>query len=137
MSDAGFVVALLAAAIVWFAALWLAIGYIMASVSGWRRLRRHYATGAFEGATTRISGYVGRSRYRGALIVGASSKGLYLNVAAPFRIGAGPLLVPWSEITGPAPASGSAGFVLLEFPRAETRLRLPEGVAKQLLQRKS
>jgi hypothetical protein len=132
----GFVVAVLAVVLVGFVALWVAISFTVASVSGWRRLRRLYATEAFDGPTSRTSGYVGRSRFRGALITGASSAGLYLNVVAPFRIAAGPVLVPWSDVTGPVPSPGLASFVTLEFPRAQTSLRLPANLADTLLRRR-
>lgn len=132
----GFVVSILAAVVVWFAVLWVAICYTLASVSGWRRLRRLYETGPFEGPSSRFSGYVGRSRFRGALIGGATAAGLHLNVVAPFRIGAGPVLIPWSDITGPAPSPGLVSFVTLEFPKARTSLRLPENVAGELLKRR-
>jgi hypothetical protein len=116
-----------------FAAIWIAIGYLIASVSGWKRLRQRYSAGSFTGPTSRTSGYVGPSRYRGALIVGASAAGLHLDVVPIFRIGAGPVLIPWKSIAGPTPSAGLPSFVTLEFPEAGTRLRLPESVAKELL----
>lgn len=132
-----FVFLVLATAIAWFAVLWVAICFTVATVSGWRRLRRLYETGPFDGPTFRTRGFVGRSRFRGrALIVGSTAAGLYLNVAAPFRIGAGPVLVPWDEVTRPAPSPGLVSFVTLEFPKAGTSLRLPEDLASQLLQRR-
>jgi len=117
-----------------FVALWLAICYGIASASGWRRLRALYKTGPFEGTTSRFSGYVGVSRYREALIAGANPAGLYLNVAAPFRVGAGPVLIPWPEITISPSSSGFNSLVTFEFAKARTRLRAPEGVARKLLE---
>ena len=128
-----FVFALIATVVVGFVILWVAICYALASVSGWKRLQRLFATGPFEGPTSRTSGYVGRSRYRGALIAGASAAGLYLNVVPAFRIGAGPLLIPWKSLEGPSPSPGLASHVTLEVPAANTRLRLPESVASRLL----
>ena len=134
LTTTGLVVSIIAVAAVWFVVLWVAICYSIASVSGWRRLRLLYETGPFEGATSKFSGYVGRSRYRGALIAGGTVGGLYLNVAAPFRIGAGPVLIPWHDITVSAPSGGPISFVTLEFPSARTSLRVPENVASRLLQ---
>jgi hypothetical protein len=128
-----FVLALLATVVVGFVALWVAICYLLASVSGWKRLQHLYATGPFEGPTFRTSGYIGRSRYRGALIAGASAAGLYLNVAPLFRIAAGPLLIPWKSIEGPSPSPGLASHLTLEIPAANASLRLPESVASRLL----
>lgn len=127
------VLSIVAAGVVWFVALWVAICYSIASVSGWRRLRPLYETGPFEGATSRFSGYVGRSRYRGALIAGATPAGLYLNVAAPFRIGAGPVLIPWQDIIVATPGAGPASLVTFEFPKARTSLRAPEEVSREFL----
>ncbi|HET9767636.1 MAG TPA: hypothetical protein VFS60_12355 [Thermoanaerobaculia bacterium] len=134
LTTTGLVVIIIAVAVVWFVVLWVAICFSIASVSGWRRLGLLYETGPFEGATFKFSGYVGRSRYRGALIAGATPTGLYLNVAAPFRIGAGPLLIPWHDITVSAPGAGSNSLVTFELPKARTRLRVPEDVASKLLE---
>jgi hypothetical protein len=133
LTTTGFVFTIIAVAAVWFVALWVAICYSIASVSGWRRLRLLYETDPFEGAISKFSGYVGRSRYRGALIAGATPAGLYLNVAAPFRIGAGPVLIPWHDITVSAPGPGFSSLVTFEFPNALTKLRVPADVASKLL----
>lgn len=128
------VFSIIAAAVLWFVVLWVAICYGIASVSGWRRLRSLYETGPFEGATFPFAGYVGRSRFRGnALIGGATSSALYLNIAAPFRIGAGPVLIPWHDITVSAPSLDPIPFVTFEFPKAQTSLRVTEPVASKLL----
>lgn len=130
----GLVLAISAAAVVWFVVLWVAISYGIASVSGWRRLRQLYATGRFDGPTVSFPGYVGGSRYRGrALIGGATPAGLYLNVAALFRIGAGPVLIPWQDITLTPPNGGLTSLVTFEFPRARTKLRVQEDVASRLI----
>jgi hypothetical protein len=134
LTTAGLVASVITLFAVGFVALWLAICFCIASVSGWRRLRLLYETGPFEGATSTFSGYVGPSRYRGALIAAATPAGLYLNVAALFRVGAGPVLVPWHDITVSAPSSGLTSFVTFDFPKARTRLRVPESVANKLLQ---
>jgi hypothetical protein len=129
------VLSIIVLAVVWFVGLWLAICYFIASVSGWKRLRLLYGTGPFEGATHNFAGYVGPSRFRGrALIGGATPAGLYLNVVAPFRFGAGPLLIPWHDITVSAPSGGPISYVIFEFPKAQTRLRAPESVASRLLE---
>jgi hypothetical protein len=134
LTNTGLVLSIIAAAALWFVVLWVAICYAIASVSGWRRLRLLYKTGSFEGATSKFSGYVGRSRYRGAaLIAGATPTGLYLNVAGPFRIGAGPVLIPWRDITVAAPSPGLTSLVTFDFPNARTSLRAPEDVARELL----
>jgi hypothetical protein len=139
----GLVLGIVALAVVWFVVLWVAICYAISWASGWRRLSRLYRTGPFDGATTKFAGYVGGSRYRGgALIAGATPAGLYLNVAAPFRIGAGPLLIPWRDIAVSAPSTASfpglgvVPLVTFEFSKARTRLRAPESLASKLLEQR-
>jgi hypothetical protein len=131
----GLILGITALAIAWFVVLWLAICYSIALASGWRRLRQLYEARPFDGPTFRFAGYVGPSRYRGAALIAAStSTGLYLNVAAPFRIGAGPVLIPWQDITVSPPCSGRISLVTLELPRARTRLRVEENVASRLME---
>jgi hypothetical protein len=131
----GLILGIIALAAVGFVALWLAICYSIALVAGWKRLRQLYETGPFEGPTSTFSGYLGPSRYRGgALIVGATSAGLYLSVAAPFRIGAGPVLIPWHDITVSPPSTGLISLVTFDFPKARTSLRVRESVASKLLE---
>ena len=135
MTTTGLVLGIVAVAVVWFVLLWLAISYGIALAAGWRRLRRLYATGPFEGPTFTPSGYVGRSRYRGAaLIAGATPAGLYLDVAAMFRVGAGPVLVPWRDITVSEASREPMSLVAFEFPKARTGLRVPPEAAARLLE---
>lgn len=131
----GLVLGIIALAAVGFVALWVAICYGIALVAGWKRLRQLYETGPFEGGpTSTVPGYLGPSRYRGgALIVGATSAGLYLNVVAMFRIGAGPVLIPWHDITVSPPSTGPISTVTFDFPKARTSLRVRESVASKLL----
>jgi hypothetical protein len=129
------VLGIIALAVAWFFVLWLAICHVIAFASGWRRLRQLYETGPFDGPTFRFSGYVGPSRYRGAALIGAATPaGLYLNVAAMFRIGAGPVLIPWHDITVSPPSSGLISLVTFDFPRARTRLRVQDNVASKLIE---
>ena len=116
-------------------ALWCGICYGLAVVARWPRLRELYAYDqAFRGPTTSFSGYVGATRYRGVLRGGATADGLYLDVAFPFRLGAGPVFIPWQDIVvSPPSKSGFITSVTFEFPKAGTRLRVPEGVAATLL----
>lgn len=139
-TTASLVVSIIATAAVFFVVLWLAIGYLIASVSGWRRLRALYGTSPspMEGATSTFAGYVGVSRFRGrALIAGSTPAGLYLNVVAPFRIGAGPVLIPWHDISVSAPSGSPISLVTFDFPKARTNLRAPQSVAGRLLEGRS
>jgi hypothetical protein len=134
LSTASLVLSIVALSVVWFVVLWLAICYGVAKAAGWGRLRQLYETGLFGGSTTTSAGYVGASRYRGrALIIGASPAGLYLNVSGLFRVGAGPVLIPWRDVTVSVPSSGSLPLVTFEVANARTSLRIPESAANQLL----
>ena len=134
LTTAGIALGIVVLAAVWFALLWLTICYVFSRASGLSRLRRLYGTGVFEGPTSTISGRLGRSRLRGALIAGATPSSLYLNVSAPFRIFVGPVLIPWRDITVSAPSAGSASFVTFDFPSARTSLRVQEEVAGKILE---
>ena len=131
LSLVGVIFGLIALSGVAFIALWCGICYGIALVARWPRLRDLYGYDqAFAGPTTTFSGYVGVARYRRVLLGGATAAGLYLNVAAPFRIGAGPVFIPWQDISVVQPGSGSVSQVTFDFPKAETRLRVPESVAR-------
>lgn len=98
---------------VWCSALW-----IIAAVSGWRRLARHFAEERpFLGETLRLgSARFRAANYSGVLTVGADASGLYLVPMRIFRAFHRPLLIPWSEIQ--TDAYDPAGFrrLSLTFP---------------------
>ena len=135
MSTAAFTLLIVAVAVGWFALLWVAICYLFARASGWNRLRRLYETGRFEASVSTVSGRLGRSRLRGALVAGATPAGLYLNVSTPFRIFAAPVLIPWPDITVSSPSSDHIPLVSFDFVKAQTSLRVREDVATMLLGR--
>jgi hypothetical protein len=81
---------------------WIALSILIAQLSGWARLARHYRADApldgdrfhFQSAGMRFG-----TNYNGCLTIGVDRKGLYLAVWFLFRIGHPPLLVPWRDIT--------------------------------------
>jgi hypothetical protein len=81
---------------------WIALSILIAKLSGWARLARHYRTGTprdgvrfrFQSAGMRFG-----TNYGGCLTVGVNRMGLYLAVWFLFRIGHPPLLIPWRDIT--------------------------------------
>lgn len=119
-----------------FIALWCGICYGLALAARWPRLRELYAYDqVFQAPTTSMSGYLGVTRYRGVLIGGATAAGLYLDVAFPFRLGAGPVFIPWEDIAvSPPSSSGFMTFVMFDFPKAGTKLRVSEATATKLLE---
>jgi hypothetical protein len=110
---------------VFFAATWVSVLYVIAMVSGWNTLSKHFCLkGQFYGEqrpfqSARMRYYV---HFGNSLSVGADESGLYLAVFPIFRIGHPPLLVPWSEV---AVISGERGFI---FKKRELRLGRQESI---------
>lgn len=83
-----------------FVLIWSGVVYLLAWVSGWRRLARHYRcakapTGSVFGALWAMLGPVS---YRGTLQIQPAPEGLYLSTMVFFRLGHPPLLIPWHAI---------------------------------------
>jgi hypothetical protein len=83
-----------------FAALWCGICFMLALVSGWRRLALTYATdqAPHGSAFGWQNGYVGLVAYRNCLNVHVASEGLFLSTPWLFRLGHKTLFFPWSAI---------------------------------------
>ena len=87
--------------VVFFVLLWTAVGLILAQLSGWAELARHYrSTNPFDGRKWRFRNGKMRlaTHYNNCLTVGANAQGLYLAVLFLFRIGHPPLEIPWQDI---------------------------------------
>jgi hypothetical protein len=81
---------------------WIAVSILIAQLSGWARLARHYRDDApldgsrfhFQSAGMRFG-----TNYSGCLTVGVNRKGIHLAVWFLFRFGHPPLVIPWRDIT--------------------------------------
>jgi hypothetical protein len=110
---------------VFFAAMWVSVLYLIAMVSGWYELSKHFRfKGIFYGESfpfrsARMRFYV---HFGNCLTVGADQSGLYLSVFPIFRIGHPPLLIPWSEVVV---ISGETGLI---FKKRELRLGRQESI---------
>jgi len=85
-----------------FVILGFAVLNFIGKVSGWAALAENYrAMAPFYGEKWRFQSARMRylSNYNGCLTFGANEYGMYAAGWGPFRIGAAPLLVPWSELT--------------------------------------
>jgi len=85
-----------------FVAFWCLICFLIATISGWRKLARQFpATSPFTGPTWSFQSARMRwtSNYGRCLTVGADITGLYLSTLFPFRVGTPPLFLPWSEVS--------------------------------------
>ncbi len=103
--------------VVFFVSIWCFVLWVMALASGWRRLAQQYGdTTMFTGEISRFkSARIGMVNYNGAIGLGATDMGLYLELIGIFRPFHRPMFVPWSEIqTEPFP--GAFGGVVLTFP---------------------
>ena len=88
-----------------FLAAWLAIGGLLAHMSGWRSLAQRFShVSLADGERFRFaSGSLGSSawfpvRYANCLFVTVASSGLALSVFLPFRFLCPPLFIPWSQV---------------------------------------
>lgn len=82
--------------------LWIPLFWLLASVSGWRRLAHQYrAHGTLPPPTHRFrNGTVGYGlSYRGGLHLAVRADGLWVWPSAFFRPGHPPLYVPWGAVT--------------------------------------
>lgn len=95
-----FLLLLIPLILVGFVLIWSGVVYLLAWLSGWRRLAHRYRTDRKPSGQP-MSPWVamlGPVSYRGALTIQTASEGLYLSMIVFFRIGHPPLLIPWSAI---------------------------------------
>jgi hypothetical protein len=118
-----------------FVGLWCAITYLLALMSGWRRLAAHYAADLPIGGQrfrfrTARSGLV---RYNHCLTFAATAEGLYLWLLLPFRLGSPPLLVPWADVSATPTREFMVTSIALGFARApRVRMRIAAALGEQL-----
>ena len=120
---------------VFFAVLWCAITYLLAFMSGWRRLAAHYA------AELPTAGY--RFRFRSAksgwvrfnhcLNFAVTPDGLHLWLLRPFRLGSPPLLVPWRDVAATRRRDLLITSIALRFARAPgVRMQIATSLGEQI-----
>ncbi|NJO82236.1 MAG: hypothetical protein HC828_05110 [Blastochloris sp.] len=81
--------------------LWAPLFWLLAYVSGWRRLAQYYAAHTPRSSRTYrfCNGTVGYGlSYRGSLEVTINDEGLWLRPFTLFRPGHAPLAIPWSSV---------------------------------------
>ena len=126
-----------------FVGLWLLAVYFTSKTSGWGKLAEVYAAKArFEGQLWWVySAYMGYTRYRNSLRIGANAQGLYLTLVAIFCVGNPALFIPWNELQllespeqPPRALVKLPPFVELRFARKpEVWLRIPKPVGDKIL----
>lgn len=113
-----------------FAALWLAVTWLLSHTSGWVALARIYrADEAAAGIPVRISaarmGHGLLGQFRNVLTAWVSARGLHLHMQFLFRINSRDLLFPWADISVSRGRQFFIDYVELKFRRApEIPLRI-------------
>lgn len=88
-------------AVIFFAAFWTGLVYVVSYISGWKDLAGKYPYHGeiltekkhFQSLSMRFA-----SNYNGCVTVGGNQQGLYLSVLYIFRPGHPPMFIPWHEI---------------------------------------
>lgn len=95
-----FLLLLIPLIVVGFVLIWSGVVYLLAWLSGWRRLARRYRTDHKPSGPSMSSfvAMLGPVSYRGVLTIQTAPEGLYLSIMLFFRLGHPPLLIPWSAI---------------------------------------
>ena len=118
-------------------ALWIISGYLVARVSGWRRLAESYLPTTEQGERQLwlMSCRVGWVNYSGRLFMSFDSTSLHIYLHKLFRPGHPPVCVPWAEIKAEM-VKGYMGEVLqLSFHRVPAvKLSLPGKIYDKLVQ---
>lgn len=120
---------------VFFVLLWCGVCFLLAVVSGWRRLAGHYAASAPTTGQHFLfrSGMMGPVSYRNALHLAVAAEGLFVWALLPMRLGSPRLFIPWSDITAAVERTWLIDYAVLTFARApRVRLRLRAGVAREV-----
>ena len=123
--------------VIFFAAIWIFVAFLISRVGGWNRLAECYRTDQpFFGTMYRLQAAQMRrgTNYNGCLNFGVNSDGLYLVPMALFRAFHAPLFIPWSEITArPIKMWRWWNFVELRFRRApEVPVKIRSSLAEKL-----
>jgi hypothetical protein len=118
-----------------FVGFWCAITYLLALMSGWRRLAAHYAADMPAGGQRfRFrSARSGLVRYNHCLNFAATAEGLHLWLLLPFRFASPPLLVPWEDVSATPAREFLVRSVALRFARAPSvRMRVATALGEQI-----
>jgi len=123
-----------------FPVFWVFISLLLSRLSGWSALADVYSSDEpFEGqqqrfVNARMRWMIGYNR---ALVVGASSRGLYLAMFILLRPGHAPLFIPWRDISTRSVRNAFRDYTEFRFTKVpEVYIRLPENIAEKVLAHK-
>ncbi len=135
------VIAVIGIPVLWIA-IWVFTCWVISLTSGWRRLAKHYRSENRPPANARrvdgVFGMLGMASYRGTLNLAIAPDGLYLDVMRLFAFGHPTLFIAWTDLSdnGHSPMRpGIVGRVITIGKPAVGQLRLPEPIARQVLER--
>ena len=86
---------------IFFIVMWFLVSYTISRITGWARLAEKYRTRSKPETKLMqaVQVYWGSILMAGNIYtLGSTSKGMFLGVLFPFRLGHPPLLIPWHEI---------------------------------------
>jgi hypothetical protein len=90
--------------LVFFAVMWIGVNRLLAQLSGWRSLARHFrgtpadVVESVSMGSARMGSTFFPTSYNGILNVSASREGVGLSLFPLFAIGTPPLLIPWDAM---------------------------------------
>lgn len=129
MNTTLFLLILIPAILVGFVLIWSGVLWLLAWLSGWRQLARHYRCPNVPkgGPTSPLWAMLGPVSHRGTLTIQTAPEGLYLTMIIFMRMGHPSLLIPWSAIKRQALDQGLLiKWVTLDLGNPKiTTLRLP------------
>ena len=121
--------------LVGFVLIWSGVVWLLAWLSGWRRLARHYRCAKAPDGTVfgTLWAMLGPVNHRGSLRIEPAPEGLYLSTMVFFRIGHPPLMIPWHAIKRQEKAQISLiKMVALDLGDPKiTTLRLPASMVDE------
>lgn len=130
-----FLLLLIPLILVGFVLIWSGVVYLLAWLSGWRRLARLYRTSnAPKGSPLgTFWAMLGPVNHKGTLHIQPAPEGLYLSTMVFFRMGHPPLLIPWHAIKRQDVEQLSlVKWVALELGNPKiTTLRLPAAMVDE------
>ena len=126
--------------VIFFIALWCAIGFLVSFISGWSALSRRFKRQSEPYGETKTAGpllYTVYMRwwghYSSLIRLTAASDALYASVLFLFRIGHPPLRIPWDEIRFGRTKVFFRPFVVLTLGNEEKiPMRIPLRMAHNL-----
>jgi hypothetical protein len=83
--------------------IWCGVVFLLASIGGWHRLAKFYATNkrpSTKGVTMQ-SGMIGMMSYGNCLGIHVEPGGFFLSILLPFRFAHPTLFIPWEAIRNP------------------------------------